>query len=103
MPEKREAKLYEEAGGDWRDAIWGNAESKGNATNYQYRDADLEIIWVTNVPKSDLSAVRYFHTLVGWDFEPVYVEKKGPEDAEYEMMPWRFNNETMQAIKIGND
>jgi predicted SpoU family rRNA methylase len=66
--------------------------------NYQYRDAQLNVIWVTSVPKDDEAAIAYFHSILlfGKEFLPVYVEKKVVVDGKerYKALPWRFNLDT---------
>lgn len=77
----------------------GDDSSVSPVQNYRYRDAQLNIIWTTSVPKDDEAAVAYFHTIMqfGKGFKPVYLEKNFAEanqGEDYIMLPYVFDPET---------
>lgn len=78
------------------DLIELRAQPVEEANNYRYRDAQLDVIWHTSVPKDDEAAIAYFHTLMRLadGFRPVYLEKrvKGEDGIEkYEMIRVQFD------------
>jgi hypothetical protein len=69
---------------------------------YQYRDANLDVIWVTSVPKDDEAAVAYFHSIMlfGKGYKPVYVERRVEGTAsKYQMLPFTFDPDTLTTTE----
>lgn len=82
-----------------RESIWG-VPSHRSSVNYQYRDAHLDIVWVTNVPNTDEQAVDYFYTLLTWGIAAKYIEVKRPDDTEYKLLSYYFDPETGEITSV---
>ena len=69
-----------------------NAARTELAASYQYYDENLNVIWVTSVPKDDEAAIAYFHAVMrfGSSFRPKYVAKRQP-DGEYKGLKVTFD------------
>ncbi len=72
-----------------------NAARTELAASYQYYDENLNVIWVTSVPKDDEAAIAYFHSLMrmSQNFRPKYVAKRQPT-GEYKAFPVTFDCDT---------
>lgn len=62
---------------------------------YQYYDDQLNVIWVTSVPKDDEAAIAYFHSLMRMSegFRPKYVARRQPDNT-YKALKVTFDCET---------
>ena len=62
------------------------------AAGWQYYDANLNVIWVTSVPKDEEAAIAYFHTVMrfGEGFRPKYVAQRQP-DGTYKALKVTFD------------
>jgi hypothetical protein len=89
-------------------AVDEHTSSEGSAPAYRYRDASLQVIWQTSVPKDDEAALAYFHAVCRFskDAKPVYCEAiergedgMGPET--YRMLNEIFDPETFSTKPFG--
>jgi hypothetical protein len=65
-----------------------------DAAGWQYYDANLNVIWVTSVPKDEEAAIAYFHALMRMgDFRPKYVAERQP-DGTYKALKVTFDCDT---------
>ena len=69
---------------------------------YRYRDAQLNEVFHTSVPKDDEAAIAYFHTVVrfGPSHKPVFVERVEQVPGEGEVstaLDTVFDPETMET------
>lgn len=83
-------------------SVWGEPEKRGSS-NFQYRDAHLDICWVTNVPNTLDEGLDYFHQLVEWGLRPAYIEIKGPDDDKYDLLTYEFNPETGELVDLAQE
>lgn len=68
-------------------------------STYRYHDTKLAIIHVTQVPIDDESALMYFHQVVKWFSDVMYVAKAEPgEHNEYKMMPYQFDGSGVKPL-----
>lgn len=74
--------------------VWGNPDERGS-TNFQYRDAHLDICWVTNVPNTLDEGLAYFVQLVEWGLSPVFIEMKDIGEDKFSLQPFEFDPETL--------
>jgi hypothetical protein len=65
------------------------------AAGWQYYDANLNVIWVTSVPKDDEAAIAYFHSLMRMSegFRPKYVARR-QLDGSYKALKVTFDCDT---------
>lgn len=81
--------------------------SEQPAPTYRYRDAQLNIVWQTSVPKDDEAALGYFHAVVrfGPRFKPVYCERIDRSEAgeKYTMLLEVFDPVSMETKPFGID
>lgn len=69
-------------------------------STYRYRDSKLNVIWTTQTPIDDESALAEFHRLSRMQgYAPQYVERAEPgEHNKFQMLPYQFINGAVEKI-----
>lgn len=75
------------------------ADPRWMPTTYQYHDANLQAIFVTQTPLCDEEAIDNFTWVasLGKGFNPAYITVKRPGEAKFTMLPVKYDKTTDTA------